>query len=202
MKTSPKLNTNTVLAEVKSDERREWLRIDDRLLLEYRLLDEPPEAMNRYLPPVTDDTIATAVSKPTHDLLARAGEAFASSPLLPWVSKIDWILETMLKAMAKSDPGSVNIARLTEVDISAGGLGFHAPREFQSGDLLTLKIILPPFSMVNTTARVIRVTNSGAAPMSYHTATQFVDLASDHQEQIIRHILQLQAERLRARKGL
>lgn len=201
MKTSPKLNTNTVLAEVKSDERREWLRIDDRLLLEYRLVDEPAEAMNRYLPAVTEDMIATAVSKPTTDLLARAGEAFASSPLLPWVSKLDWMLETLLKALAKSYPGSVDIARLTDVDISAGGLGFHAPREFQAGDMLALKMILPPFAILSATARVIRVTSSGTAPMSYHTATQFVDLASDDQEQIIRHILQVQAERLRARKG-
>src|ERR687889_540400 len=54
--------------EAKNEERREWLRIDDRLLLEYRLVDEPAEAMHLHLPPATEDTIATAVSKPTLDL--------------------------------------------------------------------------------------------------------------------------------------
>jgi hypothetical protein len=54
---SPKL----AHSDIKNDERREWLRIDDRLLLEYRLHDEPAEVMNRYLPPATGDTIATAV---------------------------------------------------------------------------------------------------------------------------------------------
>ena len=77
-------------------------------------------------------------------------ETFAGSPLLPWVSKIDWMLETILKSLAKSHPGSVSIARLSDVDISAGGLGFDTPREFQAEDLLVLKVILPPFSMIET----------------------------------------------------
>lgn len=187
--------------DIKNEERREWLRIDDRLLLEYRRADEPVEAMNRYLPPATEDTIATAVSKPTVDLLVRAGETFAGSPLLPWVTKIDWMLETILKALVKSHPGSVAIARLTDVDISAGGLGFDTPREFQADDLLMLKIILPPFSMIEATARIIRVGAPEKGTTGFHVATQFLELGADEQELIIRHILQVQAERLRARKA-
>ena len=184
-----------------NEERREWLRIDDRLLFEYRLLDEPAEAMNLYLPPATEDTIVTAVSKPTVDLMARVGETFADSPLLPWVSKIDWMLETILKSLAKSHPGSVEIARLTNVDISAGGVGFNTPRQFQAENVLALKLILPPFSLIETTARIIRVTAAEKGETGYHVATQFIELAGDDQELIIRHILQVQAERLRARKG-
>lgn len=187
--------------DLKNEERREWLRIDDRLLLDYRRADEPLEAMNQYLPPATEDTIATAVSKPTLDLLVRAGETFAGSPLLPWVSKIDWMLETILKSLVKSHPGSVTIARLTNVDISAGGVGFDTPREFQADDLLVLKLILPPFSMIDATARIIRVTPVGDSSTEFHVATQFVELGGDDQELIIRHILQVQAERLRTRKA-
>jgi hypothetical protein len=194
------LSRTPPIVETKNEDRREWLRIDDRLLLEYRLFDEPAEVMHAYLPTATEDTIATAVSKPTVDLLARTGEAFAESPLLPWVSKIDWMLETILKSLAKSHPGSVEIARLTHVDISAGGVGFHTPRPFQAEDILALKLILPPFSMIETTARVIRVTPAGEES-GYHVATQFLELAGDDQELIIRHILQVQAERLRARKA-
>jgi hypothetical protein len=183
-----------------NEERREWLRIDDRLLLEYRLLDEPAEAMNLYLPPATEDTIITAVSKPTVDLLVRA-ETFADSPLMPWVSKIDWMLETILKSLAKIHPGSVEIARLTNVDISAGGVGFNTPRQFQAENVLALKLILPPFSMIETTARIIRVTAAEKGETGYRVACQFIELAGDDQELLNRHILHDQAERLRARKG-
>ena len=187
--------------EIKNEERREWLRIEDRLLLEYRRFDEPAEAMNAHLPPATEDTIATAVSKPTLDLLVRAGETFAGSPLFPWVSKIDWMLETILKSLVKSHPGSVAIARLTDVDISAGGLGFDTPRQFQADDLLVLKVVLPPFSMIEATVRIIRVTPAEKETTGFHVATQFVELGGDDQELIIRHILSVQAERLRARKA-
>jgi hypothetical protein len=199
--TAPKdLSRKPSHPDTKNEERREWLRIDDHLLLEYRLFDEPAAAMSSYLPPATEDTIATAVSKPTIDLLARAGETFAESPLLPWVSKIDWMLETILKSLAKSHPGSVEIARLTNVDISAGGVGFNTPRLFQAEDVLALRLIIPPFSMIETAARIIRVTAAGKSESGYHVATQFIELAGDDQELIIRHILQVQAERLRARK--
>ncbi|MFO0730001.1 MAG: hypothetical protein U0361_03215 [Nitrospiraceae bacterium] len=114
-------STASSIRSVKSEERREWLRIDDRVLLEYALVGEPLDSQHPDLPPVTEEAIATAVAKPTLDLLSRAGESLAESPLLPWVSKIDWMLETILKSLAKIQPGSVSIARLTEVNISAGG---------------------------------------------------------------------------------
>jgi hypothetical protein len=185
----------------KNEDRREWLRIDDRLLLEYRLFDEPADAMNLHLPPATEDTIASAVSKSTLDLLARAGETFADSPLLPWVSKIDWMLETILKSLVKSHPGSVAIARLTDVNISAGGLGFSTPRRFRVDDVLALKVILPPFTTIEASARIIRVTEMGKGSAEFYVATHFNDLPADDQEHIIRHILHIQAERLRARKA-
>lgn len=201
MNSSPDPTMHNLHPMLNNEERREWLRIDDRLLLEYRRVDEPADAMNAYLPPATEDTIATAVSKPTLDLLMRGGETFAGSPLLPWVSKIDWMLETILKSLVKSHPGSVAIARLTDVDISAGGLGFDTPRPFQADDVLMLKVILPPFSMIETTARIIRVIPLDSSSTQFHVATQFIELGADEQELIIRHILQVQAERLRARKA-
>ena len=184
----------------KSEERREWLRIDDRILLEYALAGEPLDSQHHDLPPVTEEAIATAVSKPTLDLLSRAGATLAESPLLPWVSKIDWMLETILKSLAKIQPGSVSIARLVEVNISAGGIGFVTPRRFEQGDVLAVRLILPPFTLIQTTAKVIRVTG-GPGATGVRLATQFENLAPDDQEHIIRHILQVQAERLRARKS-
>jgi hypothetical protein len=153
--------------DINNEERREWLRIEDRLLLEYRRSDEPAEAMNAHLPPATEDTIATAVSKPTIDLLVRAGETFAGSPLLPWVSKIDWMLETILKSLVKSHPGSVAIARLTDVDISAGGTWFRYPASVSGGGPLGAEVILPPFSMIEATARIIRVTPAEKARRAF-----------------------------------
>lgn len=182
------------------DERREWIRVDDHLLMEYRLTSESADAPQPSTPPLTDEMIAAAVGKPTADLLARSGDALATSPLLPWIMKVDWLMEVLLRGMAHMQPDSIAIARLTEVNISGGGISFVSPRSFQPSDLLTLKLILPPFTPVNTTAKVIRTSPLTGGP-GYLIATQYVELAPDEQEHIIRHIIQTQAERLRARRA-
>jgi hypothetical protein len=186
-------------ASIGTDERREWIRVDDHILMECRLASESADAPQPGNPPVTDEIIAAAVGKPTADLLAKSGEALASSPLLPWIMKVDWLMEVLLKGMAHIQPDSISIARLTEVNISGGGISFVSPRAFQASDLLNLKLILPPFTPIHTTAKVIR-TAALTGSTGYLIATQYVELAPDHQEHIIRHIIQTQAERLRARR--
>ena len=179
-----------------ADDRREWIRIDDTLLLEYRLSGESAEASFRGQPIVTPDVIAAAVGKPTADLLARAGDTLNESALLPWVMKVDWLLEVILKTLAKAHPGCMEIARMTNVNISGGGISFVSPHPYNAGDRLELKIILPPFVPIHTVVHIIRASPDphGQGVM---LATEFVDLGGDEQDRIIRHIIQTQAERLR-----
>jgi hypothetical protein len=186
--------------DTASEDRREWLRIDDNLLLEYRLLDESAEMPAPVSEPVTDEVIAAAVGKPTAELLARAGEPLADSSLVPWMMKVDWLLEVLLKTLARAHPGCMDIARVTHVNISGGGVSFTSPRQYKSGDRLALKIILPPFTPIQTVVKVIR-SSPDTQGQGVALATEFVDLNADDQEHLIRHILRTQAERLRARRS-
>jgi hypothetical protein len=185
----------------KPEDRREWLRIDERLLLDYRLLDESAEAAAASLPPVTHDMIAALVNQPTSELLAREGEALESSPLLPWISKIDWLLEMMLTSLATIHPGSVSIPRLADINISAGGLSFLSPRQFEIDTILALRFIIPPFTPIHTQARVIRALPAGHGTAEFRIAVEFTTLTADDQEHVIRHIIRTQADQLRARKA-
>jgi hypothetical protein len=196
---SPMLPTSTKTTKSLSDERREWIRIDDRVLLEYRLLTDPAEGLTPGIPPVSDEAISEAIAKPTSDLLLRSGEQLAESPLLPWIMKVDWLLETLVKQLAKMQPEGVAMAQATDVTLSGGGIGFLSLRHFAVDDRLKLKIILPPFIPIRTTARVIRSTQVKDS-INYDIATEFVDLNPDDQEHLIRHIIQTQAERLRGRR--
>ena len=197
MPRNPIMNKNSVLP--KSEDRREWLRIDERLLLDYRLLDESVGTAASSLPPVTKDMIYTLVNQPTADLLAHEGETLEGSPLLPWITKIDWLLEMMLTSLATIHPGSVSIPRLTEVNISAGGLGFRSSRCFDVETVLALRFILPPFTPIQTQARVIRAVPEGHG--DFRIAVEFTTLTADEQEHVIRHIIRAQADQLRDRKS-
>jgi c-di-GMP-binding flagellar brake protein YcgR len=88
-----------------------------------------------------------------------------------------------------------------DVNLSGGGVGFVSPREFAAGDQLAIKLILPPFILIQARAKVIRSV-SQADGQGFAIATEFVDLKADDQEHLIRHILHAQAERLRARRNL
>jgi hypothetical protein len=190
---------STKTTKALSDERREWVRIDDRVLLEYRLLSDPAEGPIPGALPISQEAISAAVAKPTSDLLLRSGEQLAESPLLPWIMKVDWLLEVIVKALAKMQPDGIAIAQVADVTLSGGGIGFLSPRKFAVDDLLKLKIILPPFTPIHTTARVIRSTLAKDG-MQYDIASEFTDLIPDDQEHLIRHIVQAQAEQLRARR--
>jgi len=196
----PVMTTQPAAGDTASEDRREWLRIDDNLLLEYRLLDELAEMPAPVTEPVTDEVIAAAVGKPTAELLARAGEPLADSSLAPWMMKVDWLLEVLLKTLARAHPGCMDIARVTHVNISGGGVSFTSPRQYKAGDRLALKIILPPFTPIQTVVKVIR-SSPDTQGQGVALATEFVDLNADDQEHLIRHILRTQAERLRARRS-
>jgi hypothetical protein len=187
-------------AGAPSDDRREWLRIDDRLLLEYRLAGEPPETPLPAELRATEESVTAAIAKPTTDLLARSGEALQDSLLVPWLKKIDWLLELTLKTLATTHPQGVAMARVTEVNLSGGGVSFMAQRNLEVGQDLVVKLILPPFTPIVTIARVIRVRPSRRGD-GFEIATQFTSISPDDQESLIRHILTTQAERLRARRS-
>lgn len=182
----------------RSDERREWLRIDDRVLLEYRLLTDSEEMPTPGLPPASDEAIAAAIHKPAADFFAQQGEQLAHSPLLPWMMKVDWLLEVIVKTLAQMHPGGVPIAQIADVNLSGGGIGFRSPRSFTADDKLNIKVVLPPFTPIEATARVIRSMPIKEG-LGYDVATEFVSLSPNDQEHLIRHILKTQAERLRAR---
>ncbi len=182
------------------DERREWIRIDDRVLMEYRLATEGRLSVPVEPSRATPESIASAVSKPTVDMLARSSETVVDSAVLPWVRKVDYLLEVILNALAVSQPSSVTMAQPMDVNLSGGGIGFVSLREFTADDQLAIKLILPPFTMIRAHVKVIRAVPV-ADGQGFTIATEFVDLTPDDQEHLIRHILHVQAQRLRADRG-
>lgn len=183
-----------------ADERREWIRIDDRVLMEYRSLAETGTVDSAEAGSTTPEMISSAVTKPTMDLLARTGESLIGSPVLPWIMKVDYLLEVILNSLVTIAPSSVAMARPTDVNLSGGGVGFVSSREFAAGDRLSVKMILPPFTPIHTVVQIIRSTPD-PQKQGWILATEFVEISTNDQEHLIRHILHTQAERLRARRN-
>jgi hypothetical protein len=181
------------------DDRREWLRIDDTLLLEYRVVGEPYVPTSGPDAAAAEETITTFISKPTNDLLAFAQLHEGEALLVPWLKKIDWVLEAVLHRLVRMSKETIQLPRLTEVNISGGGVSFSLPRRLQAGDQLDLHIILPPFSAIQARVDVMHATPVDGKGGAWWTGTCYTQISQDDHECLIRHILHVQAERLRAR---
>jgi hypothetical protein len=185
---------------VATDERREWLRIEDRLLLSYRVQNEPEGIEAPGSASDVERSIATFIAKPTADLLAQVDPASAEFSLVPWLMKIDWLLNLILTTLAKMKPDVISLPQLTEVTLSAGGLAFETTRPIEVGDMLSVSLVLPPFTPIHATAAVVAAAPLKADASSRRLSVEFTAIEPDDRERLIRHILHIQAERLRARR--
>jgi hypothetical protein len=186
------------------DNRREWLRIDDCLFLEYQLVGEISCPVSIPSGRAAEEMITTFIRKPTEDLLATAHFHDAKSMLVPWLKKIDWVLESILQRLVRVSKEGISLPKRTDVNISGGGISFAIPRRFQEKDQLDLRIILPPFTPIQARVEITRVTamEGEQETSDWYTATRFMQITQDDHECLIRHILHIQAERLRARHAM
>jgi hypothetical protein len=186
------------------DNRREWLRIDDCLFLEYQLVGEISCPVSIPSGCAAEEMITTFIRKPTEDLLAAAHFHDAESVLVPWLKKIDWVLESILQRLVRVSKEGISLPKRTDVNVSGGGISFAIPRRFQEKDQLDLRVILPPFTPIQARVEITRVTamESEQETSDWYTATRFMHITQDDHECLIRHILHMQAERLRARHAM
>jgi PilZ domain len=186
------------------DNRREWLRIDDCLFLEYQLVGEMSCPVSIPGGRAAEEMIATFIRKPTEDLLAAAHSHDAESMLVPWLKKIDWVLESILQRLVRVSKEGISLPKRTDVNISGGGISFAIPRRFQERDQLDLRVILPPFTPIQARIEITRVTamDGEQETSNWYTATRFMQITQDDHECLISHILHTQAERLRARHAM
>lgn len=179
-------------------DRREWLRIDDRLPVECRRLGTAVAADPTGSAPDEVASLQEFLNKPTYDLLGTVKPDDPQSAIVPWMLKMDWALGILLGTLARMAPGGLVIPRMTDVNISATGMSFPSTQSLAAGDMLDLRLILPPFLPIQTTAEVVRVSEVPDHPSGrFLVAVTFLEMRADDQDHLIRHILQLQAERLR-----
>jgi hypothetical protein len=167
------------------EDRREGVRVDDRVLLEYW--------------PVTDgghqtDTFRRFAQIPL-PVSPDTGELLKLDPLMvQWMSKIEWTLEAILHTLEHQSPRP-SAARLMDVNVSGDGVRFLPLRPLADGDLIELRMVLPPFIVVEARGEVMHIRPEPDSPdPSYTVVVRFTDIAEENREKVIRYVVQRQAE--------
>ena len=89
--------------------------------------------------------VHTLIAEPTADIVAHADRPELAA-LMPWMVKIDWMLELVFYTLGDMATHRLSIPRLTDVNLSGSGICFQTSRRLDPGDVLAVELILPPFS--------------------------------------------------------
>src|SRR5438067_13507295 len=129
------------------EDRREGVRVDDRVLLEYWLVNDLGH---------TTDTFRRFAQIP-RPISPETGESLRLDPLVvQWMSKIEWTLDAILRTLEHQSPRP-SAARLMDVNVSGDGVRFLPERPLAEGDLIDLRMVLPPFIVVEARGDVMLI---------------------------------------------
>ena len=114
--------------------------------------------------------------------------------LLQMVTRIDWMLTSVLRTLGKEKQFKQILPEFTKVNLSGSGMGFFSDRCFPVGSHLILRLVLRPFIPIQAVGKVLRADAGQQDDQpGFRIAVEFVQIAPDDREAIIRHILRTQA---------
>ncbi|TVP91684.1 MAG: PilZ domain-containing protein [Pseudomonadaceae bacterium] len=182
-------------------DQRDFFRISDELALEYRRLDsldELKQAFHRQAPMFDLLTDLHVLEYESQHLLRQISERDrALAHYLKVVNKrIDLVGQAL--AMQLTDDLGTPVA----VTISEGGMSFTADEALELGQLLALRLVLLPSPLCMLLAgKVIRCDPVAGSSTTWSIAVGFEHLADAQRQMLARHILQKQAQEIRAAKS-
>ena len=180
---------------VAVEDRRDSVRVDDRVLLEYwpaaRAADaaEGADHLRRFGQIPLAGSLETPDGPPLNPLVVQ------------WMSKIEWTLDAILRTLEHQCPTRVTAPRLMDVNVCGDGIRFLPYRPLSLGDRIDLRMVLPPFIVVEARGEVIQARpDSGGLDPAHTVVVRFVDMAESEREKIVRYVFQRQTEMQRRRQ--
>ena len=123
--------------------------------------------------------------------------------LLQMVTRIDWMLTSILRTLGKDKSLKGAIPELAKVNLSGSGIRFFSEQEIPVNSFLVLRLVLRPFIPLQAVGKIIRSKTAQQGEVAgFELAVEFTQIAPDDREAIIRHVLRTEAtlQRLRHRK--
>lgn len=200
-----------VESQVKpSDERRQDVRINDKVYLKVRLVGHAlghEQALTQTLEKIRsnkliiDSFLKGLYGYPGADEIPYTRETPANQAIWELNRKLDLLIHMNLaedfKQLMQTIPQDVNI--------SASGLRFIVDKPFDVMDILEVGMILPmvPLLFIRLAAQVIRIkTLTHKEGECYSVVARFIEMDQETKDDIVRYLFRRQREMLRRRQDL
>jgi len=182
-----------------ANDKRDFFRIRDSLALDVRKVssaDLQEAAFDQASPLFSLLSDLHSLDYESQHLLRQIAER--DRPLAHYLKIINKRVDLVSKALALQLVDEIGEAQ--EVTLSEGGISFEYPEALETGSWLAIRMVLLPSPLgLILPARVIRCK---AAPETdcWSIAVSFHALADNQRQLLARHILQKQAQEIRATK--
>ena len=182
-----------------ANDKRDFFRIRDSLALDVRKVssaDLEEAAFDQASPLFSLLSDLHSLDYESQHLLRQIAER--DRPLAHYLKIINKRVDLVSKALALQLVDEIGEAQ--EVTLSEGGISFEYPEALETGSWLAIRMVLLPSPLgLILPARVIRCE---AAPETdcWSIAVSFHALAANQRQLLARHILQKQAQEIRATK--
>ncbi|MGB5520035.1 MAG: PilZ domain-containing protein [Gammaproteobacteria bacterium] len=180
----------------KSTERRNYFRIDDFVILHYRIISDEELGKDQHaedrlmIDKLTLKARFDSISRELQPLF-RVIQA-ASPEIAQYLSSIDKKLNILSEYYVDNAMGDMDMSP-QKVNIGAGGLCFLSPSPLMSGTILEMRVVLlPEHYGLFTYARVVScVRNSDDTDRSnpYKISVQYIHMSDEVRDTITRHVL-------------
>ncbi len=190
-------------SSVQTDERRQYYRIDDSAIFSYHVIKK--ELENK---PV-DDSKKISTAFEMIELFGQMNQQMSvalgrisdhSADIATYLKGLDNKVELLAQMYLFKDSGS-DLEPQRQINLGAGGLAFGSDEKLKQGTLIAMDMILSTDLLcLHLTGRVIQVSSEKNGDFPYRISIGFVDISDVEVDQIIKHIMRLQSEQLRAKR--
>ncbi len=188
---------------VQANERRQYYRIDDNAIFSYHVLNKEYSKVQDK----ADEKVSTAfemmelfgqMNQQMGVALGRISEN--SADIAAYLKGLDNKIELLAQMYLFKD-SDTDLEPQRQINLGAGGLAFGSDEKLKQGTLIAMDLILSTDLLcLHLTGRVIQICNEKNGDFPYRISVGFVEISDAEVDQIIKHIMRLQSEQLRARR--
>ncbi len=195
---------DTPLEDHMSDERRKYFRIDDHVMLKYRLVpeEEVQFTLDRLRTPLPNAfSLSSDFAELKQEMVVLKRSVERTSPqVAQYLALIDKKMDMVAKVLLIQNMGS-DEHLWRKVNLGAGGMSFDSHVEISEGAVLEIKLgLLPSHAGLRTLGKVIRCSKRDENKTGYEVAVCFIHVRDSDRELLVQHVLWRQAQTLREQR--
>ncbi len=188
-------------SENYTDERRQYYRIDDSAIFSYRKLPEGVLADQKASSNTFEMVeLFSQINRQMSTSLGRICDH--SADIASYLKGMDKKIELLVQMYLFNDTPLTNGSR-RQLNLGAGGLAFGTDEKLEQDTLIAMDLILSTDLLcLHLTGKVLNISDNESGDFAYRASVSFTNISDIEADQIMKHIMRIQAERLRLEKNL